>query len=236
MEFAKNTAYGLHNRFHGMKVISDLEIAQTLHLPNECEELQLLMMKYECAMTEMITKLEVLSSEMSLKFQRNPFESIRCRLKSSQSIYDKLCSHGYEVSYQSIRDNLNDIAGVRVVCSFIDDIYLLASTLKMQDDLLVIQEKDYIIQPKNNGYRSLHLIVMVPIFLMKEKEYMKVEVQFRTIAMDFWASLDHQLKYKRADIADADAISEEMKISAELVSQLDNHMLQIRERIDAGEK
>ncbi|MBF0996170.1 MAG: hypothetical protein HXK82_12525, partial [Lachnospiraceae bacterium] len=104
MEFAKNTAYGLHNRFHGMKVISDLEIAQTLHLPNECEELQLLMMKYECAMTEMITKLEVLSSEMSLKFQRNPFESIRCRLKSPQSIYDKLCSHGYEVSYQSIRD------------------------------------------------------------------------------------------------------------------------------------
>ena len=137
-------------------------------------------------------------------------------------------------SVDNIEKNLNDIAGVRVICSFPDDIYTLADYLEKQDDIKLIKKKDYISHPKPNGYRSLHLILEVPIFLTNEKKMMRVEVQFRTIAMDFWASLEHKLKYKK-NIKKAEDISEQLFYCAELISQLDARMQQIRDKIETTE-
>ena len=190
-----------------------------------------LMMQYECAMLEVQTKLEVLNKELALVNSRNPFESIKSRLKSPESIYGKLQRRNIPFSIENIEKNLNDIAGIRVICSFPEDIYMLVDCLLKQDDIILIEEKDYIKNPKPNGYRSLHLILDIPIFLTGEKKHMRVEVQFRTIAMDFWASLEHKMKYKK-DIENADGISEELKYCADLISQLDRRMEQIRNRIE----
>ena len=193
-----------------------------------------MMLKYDCALSEVRTKLDVLNKELSLRNNRNPFESIKMRLKTPVSIYQKLAGKGVDFTIENINENLSDIAGIRVICSFVDDIYMLADCLANQDDITVIQKKDYIESPKESGYRSLHLIIEVPIFLTQEKEYMKVEVQFRTIAMDFWASLEHQMKYKK-NIENQDVISDDLKFSADLINQLDLRMQQIREKIDASE-
>lgn len=193
-----------------------------------------LMMEYRCAMLEVQTKLEVLNKELSLLHSRNPFESIKSRLKSPESIVEKLERNGLEYSIENIEKHLNDIAGIRVICSFMEDIYMLVDCLVAQDDIILVDMKDYIKHPKPNGYRSLHLILDIPIFLTKEKKHMRVEVQFRTIAMDFWASLEHKLKYKK-DIENAESISEELKYCADIISQLDRRMGQIRNRIDNNE-
>lgn len=192
-----------------------------------------LMMQYDCAMLEVKTKLEVLNKELALMHSRNPFESIKCRIKSPESIMGKLERNGIAFSVENIEKNLNDIAGIRVICSFPEDIYMLVECLLKQDDIILIEKKDYIKNPKPNGYRSLHLILDIPIFLTNEKKHMRVEVQFRTIAMDFWASLEHKMKYKK-DIQNADSISEELKYCADLISQLDRRMEQIRNRIDSN--
>ena len=156
-----------------------------------------LMMQYRCALMEVETKLNVLNAEFTMRNNRNPFESIKSRIKSPVSILEKMHRKGYELSAESIEENLADIAGIRVICSFPDDIYATAKLLTQQDDITVLEVKDYIKHPKENGYRSLHLILEIPIFLSEQKKNMKVEVQFRTIAMDFWASLEHKLKYKK---------------------------------------
>ena len=208
-----------------------LDPARIAKLREEAGRLRLLIMKYECAISEVCTKLEVLNKDMALKYQRNPFESIESRLKTPQSIYEKCIRRGYPLTYEGIAENLTDIAGVRVVCAFVDDIYMLSDCLASQDDIRVIKIKDYIKEPKENGYRSLHLIIEIPIFLTDSKEYMKVEVQFRTIAMDFWASVEHSMRYKKK-IRNPEAIAEEMRFAAEMINQLDNRMRQIRESID----
>ena len=195
------------------------------------KEFQALMMNYECAMLEIKTKLDVLNAELSVKDSRNPFETIKTRIKKPVSIINKMKKDGVEVTLANIESHLNDVAGIRVVCSFPDDIYKLAEYLEAQDDIKVIAKKDYIANPKPSGYRSLHLIVEVPIFLTTEKKNMRVEVQFRTIAMDFWASLEHKLKYK-SSVVNAEAISGELQFCAELINQLDCKMQQIREKID----
>ena len=195
------------------------------------KEFQGLMMHYECAMLEVKTKLDVLNAELAIRDSRNPFETIKTRIKKPMSIIDKLRRDGLEINIENIQNNLNDVAGIRVICSFPDDIYKLADYLAAQDDITVIARKDYIANPKPNGYRSLHLIVEVPIFLTNEKKLMRVEVQFRTIAMDFWASLEHKLKYKK-EISNAESISNELYYCAELINQLDGRMQQIREKID----
>ena len=195
------------------------------------KEFQGLMMHYECAMLEVKTKLDVLNAELAIRDSRNPFETIKTRIKKPLSIIDKLRRDGLEINIDNIQNNLNDVAGIRVICSFPDDIYKLADYLAAQDDITVIARKDYIANPKPNGYRSLHLIVEVPIFLTDEKKLMRVEVQFRTIAMDFWASLEHKLKYKK-EISNAESISNELYYCAELINQLDARMQQIREKID----
>ena len=193
-----------------------------------------LMMRYRCAMLEVKTKLDVLNTQLSLENDRNPFESISCRLKTVPSIIEKVNRKGYELSAESIERNLNDVAGIRVICSFPDDIYILADELCSQDDIRLIERKDYIKNPKPNGYRSLHLILEIPIFLMTEKKFMRVEVQFRTIAMDFWASLEHKVKYKKNIETDVDKISAELKECAEEISRLDLKMQSIHRRIDIG--
>lgn len=191
-----------------------------------------LMMQYRCALMEVETKLNVLNAEFTMKNNRNPFESIKSRIKTPKSILEKLRRKGFEIRVKGIEENLADVAGIRVICSFPDDIYATAKMLTDQDDIRVIQVKDYIINPKPNGYRSLHLILEVPIFLSNEKKNMKVEVQFRTIAMDFWASLEHKLKYKK-NIENAEEISKELQRCAEASSQLDLRMQALRDRIEA---
>ncbi len=195
-----------------------------------------LMMRYNCAMLEIKTKLDVLNNQLSLEKDRNPFESISCRIKSPKSIIEKLKRRKFPLTVESIEENLNDVAGIRVICSFPEDIYILAERLCSQDDITVVEIKDYIKNPKPNGYRSLHLILEVPIFLIDEKKQMRVEVQFRTIAMDFWASLEHKVRYKKDIIDRDDKIYEELKQCANEISKLDIRMQEIRNRINNAEK
>lgn len=195
-----------------------------------------LMAHYRCAIMEVETKFKVLNEQFSLEYDRNPIEGIKSRVKSMESIMRKVRNKNISMSIDSIEENIRDIAGVRVICSFPDDIYYLAECLLKQDDIKLIEKKDYIKDPKLTGYRSLHLIVEVPIFLQNEKRAMKVEVQLRTIAMDFWASLEHKLRYKK-NIPDSEAllIAQELTECAKISSYLDKRMESIRNRIVAGE-
>lgn len=197
----------------------------------EDERYQNLMMQYRCAMLELETKFHVLNTEFSLQHNRNPIESIKTRLKSAHSIVEKMQRKGWELSPENIEKNLSDVAGVRVICSFPEDIYTLALLLTRQDDIVVVEIKDYIARPKPNGYRSLHLILGIPIFLSSGKKHMRAEVQFRTIAMDFWASLEHKLKYKQ-DIPNAGMIVRELKECADTIWHVDSRMQEIRRMID----
>lgn len=214
---------------HPLKILSSMadDVFDQAHPYTE------LMMRYNCAMLEIKTKLDVLNNQLSLESDSNPFESISCRLKSPKSIIEKLRRKGYPLTVESIEENLNDVAGIRVICSFPDDIYNIARMLCSQDDVRVIEEKDYIKNPKPNGYRSLHLILEIPIFLHNEKKYMRVEVQFRTIAMDFWASLEHKVRYKKEIAQKNDTeIERELKECAEEISKLDIRMQDIRRKIN----
>ena len=182
------------NQFVKETILSDefMEI-----LKKNVEPMDTLMAYYRCAIMEVETKFKVLNEQFSLEYDRNPIEGIKSRIKSVESLAKKVRDKNIPMTIQSIEENITDIAGVRVICAFPEDIYMLADCLLQQDDITLIQKKDYIQNPKPGGYRSLHLIVSVPIFLKNEKRNMKVEVQLRTIAMDFWASLEHKLRYKK---------------------------------------
>ncbi len=186
-----------------------------------------LMAYYRCAMMEIETKFNVLNVEYSLRLDRNPINSIKSRLKSIQSMREKLKRYGVPMSVDAIWENLHDVAGVRVICSFPQDVYTLANALLKQDDITLVEMKDYIKNPKPNGYRSLHLIVTVPIFLAHEKRLMEVEIQLRTIAMDSWASLEHQLKYKK-EYAFDEHMTNELLHCANLSAELDERMDALR--------
>ena len=211
-----------------MREISQEDIDRVLQLTGQLEAFEVLMMYYDCALAEVRTKLDVLNKEVTLKKNRNPFESIKSRLKKPVSIYEKLKLRRIPFSVENIEKYLTDVAGLRVICSFIDDIYNIRDSLAAQDDVRIIQEKDYIAHPKPN------LILEIPIFLMQEKKYMHVELQFRTIAMDFWASVEHTMKYKK-EVKNEESIVEELRYSADLINQLDRRMLQIRDRIEMNE-
>lgn len=199
--------------------------------------LDTLMAYYRCAIMEIETKFKVLNEQFSLEYDRNPIESIKTRVKSIEGIVRKVRKKEIPLTIHSIEQNINDIAGVRVVCSFPEDIYLLADCLLRQDDIRLIEKKDYIKKPKPSGYRSLHLIVAVPIFLQDEKREMKVEVQLRTIAMDFWASLEHKVRYKKnIPENEAEQLAEELTECAEISARLDNRMQDIRNRLAAAEE
>lgn len=190
-----------------------------------------LMMHNECALRELETKLNVLNDEFSTLYNYNPIETIKTRIKDPISIVEKMQRKNILPTIENIENTLNDIAGVRVICSFPEDIYAIADMLTKQDDITLISRKDYIANPKPNGYRSLHLIVGIPIFLSTGKLMMRAEVQFRTIAMDFWASLDHKLKYKH-NVENPEEIAAELKQCADAINELDYRMQDIRSRIE----
>ncbi len=199
-------------------------------LYEQAEKMQELFLYNRCAIKEIQTKLEILNDELAFKTQRNPIESISSRVKNPKSIMEKMARKGWPLTVEAVWENLNDVAGVRVICSFLEDIYDVAAMFMKQDDIEVLEIKDYIKNPKLNGYRSLHLIVQVPIFLSDKTLPMKVEVQIRTIAMDFWASLEHQVKYKKG-LDDAETISEELRQCAETINETDKKMQDIYHKI-----
>ncbi len=188
--------------------------------------------RYSSAMKEVQTKLEILDDEFQMKHKRNPIHHIESRLKNPRSIFDKLVRKQHSVSMQSAVENLRDIAGIRVICSYVEDVYTVAKLLTTQDDLRLMEMRDYIREPKANGYRSLHLIVEVPVFLQEGRIMVPVEVQLRTIAMDFWASLEHAMRYK-ANGHVPENICMELQEAGEDIAVLDRKMQSIHDRIDA---
>ena len=209
----------------------DVIIGQAMNLLDGVLDYKDLMMGYACAIKEINTKFEVLDTEFEVRYKRNPISSIETRLKSQTSILEKMARLGIAPSRENIENNLNDIAGIRVICSYLDDIYFLADALTKQDDIKLIKRKDYISNPKPNGYRSLHLIVSVPIFFAESSKEVKAEVQIRTIAMDFWASLEHQIKYKK-NVKNADKVIARLKECADEIAHVDETMQQIRMEMD----
>ena len=188
--------------------------------------------RYSAAMREVQTKLEILDDEFQMKHRRNPIHHMQVRLKTIQSMMEKLRRKNYAVSMQSAVENLKDIAGIRVICSYVQDVYTVARLLTSQDDIRLLEMRDYIRSPKPNGYRSLHLIVEVPVFLQEGRITVPVEVQIRTIAMDFWASLEHDLRYKAQGVVPQD-ICDELQQVGEDIALLDQKMQSIHDRIDA---
>lgn len=197
---------------------------------NRIEEMREFLLLYDSAIKMIKAKLEILDEEFKLKRKRNPIEYIKSRTKSPKSIMLKLDRKGFEMSIDSARKNLHDIAGVRVICSFLDDIYKVADTLINQNDIELIEKKDYIKNPKPNGYRSLHLVMLVPVFFSEHVEYVPVEVQIRTMAMDFWASLEHKLYYKTGN--ESLKIKQDLKECADVISSTDLKMLEIQKLVE----
>lgn len=195
---------------------------------------QEMMMIYKAAIREVRTKLEVLNDEFQVRSKRNPIRYIKQRVKKPESILEKLHRRGFEISLDSMIQNLNDIAGIRVVCAYESDIYSIAKMLAKQDDVKVLLVKDYIKEPKANGYRSLHLLIEIPVFFSDRKQFVKVEVQIRTMAMDFWASLEHQLRYKSEEDQD-ETIVNELRECAEVIHATDKKMQKIYEKISENQ-
>lgn len=191
------------------------------------------MFLYNAALKEVGTKLEILNDEFQHVHRYNPIEHIKKRIKTPESIVKKLKRQGHESSIENMVKYINDIAGVRLICSFTSDIYRLAELIGNQSDLKVLSIKDYIRHPKESGYKSYHMLVSVPIFLTDSVVDTKVEIQIRTIAMDFWASLEHKLKYKK-DIDHSEEIAQELEVCAEIISSMDERMQEIRNRIERG--
>ena len=189
-----------------------------------------IMFLYNAALKEVETKLEILNNEFQHVHQHNPIEHIKTRIKTPESIVKKLKRYGYETSVENMIKYINDIAGVRLICSFTSDIYQLASMIGNQSDLKVLSIKDYIKNPKESGYKSFHMLVAVPVYLSDSVVETTVEIQIRTIAMDFWASLEHKIYYKFEGHAPA-YISEDLKVCADMVSELDDKMLSLNEAI-----
>ncbi|RUS47214.1 GTP pyrophosphokinase family protein [Cohnella sp. AR92] len=194
------------------------------------EEITRFMMMYRFALAELETKVEILQEEFQLLHDYNPIEHTKSRLKSPESILGKIRRKGCVLSLPEIRSNIKDIAGLRITCSFIADIYRIRDMLLSQSDLTLIEEKDYIERPKGNGYRSLHLLVGVPVFMSDREEQVCVEIQIRTIAMDFWASLEHKIYYKY-DATVPNRLTEELKEAAEAAFKLDKQMERLHEEI-----
>ena len=208
-------------------LFQNTDFTQNLEVFKEvAEQFEVLMMMYSSAIREVRTKLEVLNDEFKVRRSHNPIAYMKYRVKKPASIYEKLLRRGFPVSLESVEKNLHDVAGVRVVCGYVQDIYQVADILTSQNDIKLLQVKDYIKNPKPNGYRSLHLVIEVPVFFSDQCKYMKVEVQIRTIAMDFWASLEHQLKYK-TDGPVPENVAAELKDCSDVIAGTDMRMQNI---------
>ena len=180
--------------------------------------------KYEAAILEMKTRFEILDADLEFRFNRNPIHHIETRLKKPRSVFEKLIRYEKPLTLESMEENVLDIAGLRVIASYIDDVYALVKVLSMQDDLEIIKVKDYIANPKPNGYRSLHIIVKIPIYFLDRKQYVPVEIQFRAIAMDFWASLEHTLKYKKNRELEGIDMYDELKNCSDIIKDVEHRM------------
>ena len=185
---------------------------------------------YEAAIKEISTKLDILDDEFNIKHDHNPIHHMESRIKQAPSITKKLQKKGLKFSIENPIENLNDIAGVRVICYYLEDIYKIAELLTRQDDIVLLEEKDYIKEPKPSGYRSLHLVVKVPVFLAEETKEVPVEVQIRTIGMDFWSSLEHKLKYKNQDLVD-EQLRQDLTDCAGTIADIDKKMESIYKSI-----
>ena len=198
------------------------------------EQFKQIMALYNCALMEVETKFNVLNTQFNATSSYNPIDSIKRRLKSPESITEKLERRGLPVTLESVRANLNDVAGIRIICPFEEDIYVVAGHLLDQDDVFLIEKKDYIEHPKANGYRSLHLIIETPVFLPEGKELVRVEIQLRTIAMELWAELEHRLRYKQnLDPELAASLAGELRSCADSCAELDERMGSVHRKIDA---
>ncbi len=223
MMMKRTTAIASLNGLEQMLFCDDVEVLKTSFL-----EMQHL---YQSATREISTKLEILDDEFQFIHRRNPIHHMQSRIKSIKSIFEKLNRKELEISMESAKANLHDIAGIRVVCYYIEDIYMIAKMLTQQDDIELIRETDYIKNPKPNGYRSLHLVVKVPVFFSNGKEVVPVEIQIRTIAMDFWASLEHQLRYKTIDTIPP-SVARELQECADTIADTDLRMQRIYKTIE----
>lgn len=222
---------------HNIMELSETEMTETEFLrsvENNMIPMQQFFTYYKCAIMEIETKFRVLNEQFSINGESNPIEFIQSRIKSYGSIFRKIITKHIPRNVEAIEKNISDIAGIRVVCSFVQDIYRLADCFLKQDDIFLVEKKDYIKNPKPNGYRSLHLIVEVPIFLENEKRLVKAEVQLRTIAMDFWASLEHKLRYKK-DLPPykLDLLTDDLKKCADQSAEWDSRMQDIKNIIES---
>ncbi len=197
---------------------------------NQAEDWNCTLLLYDAALKEINTRLEILNNEFKMAHQYNPIEHIKSRIKTPQSIAKKLRHNGREITVENIVKYVNDVAGIRIICSFTSDIYRIADLITKQNDIKVLKIKDYIMCPKENGYTSYHMIVSVPVYLSDKKIDTKVEIQIRTIAMDFWASLEHKIYYKFEGNA-PEHISKELKECSDIVAYLDQKMLSLNEEI-----
>ncbi|MCR5372205.1 MAG: GTP pyrophosphokinase family protein [Solobacterium sp.] len=221
----------------GLKKEHMVDYAEYMDLHAKLERTPGFFHYYRFAMEDLETRFSMLNEYFSLAGEQSPIVDIRTRLKTFDSIFEKLKRRGFPVTVQSITENLYDVAGVRVICPFIDDVYCVADTLLKQEDIVLIEKKDYIMFPKNNGYRSLHLLIELPVVLPPGRRMIKAEVQLRTIAMEFWANLEHKMRYKRdMDPALLKGISDELKECAVISNELDRRMQQIHYRIEGEEE
>ena len=221
----------MQNDSYNKVLLSEMKVpAGSEEIFEKISNLRELLLTYNSAIREVTTKLEILNDELSVRNRRNPIQFIKSRVKTPMSIVDKLQKLEKEISVESVMTSLNDVAGIRVIASFVDDVYEIADMLTKQDDVFLIEAKDYIKNPKPNGYRSYHLIVEVPVFFSDKKQFVRVEIQIRTVAMDFWASLEHQLKYKE-NIKNSEEIEAELRQCAETIANTDMKMMSIRNKI-----
>jgi len=215
-----------------IKFIIDEDITKEDHYALISEYQQMILL-YESAVKQLTTKFEIFNQEYKMRGARNPIETVKSRVKGPESIVRKMKKYGFERSLTSIVQNLNDVAGVRVICSYVSDIYLVRDMLLQQQDVTLIEERDYIEHPKENGYRSLHLIIELPVYLTRTVSRVKAEIQIRTIAMDFWASLEHNIRYKVVD-AFPPGVVKELRDCAEIIAVTDSRMEAIAHKLQQG--
>ena len=190
------------------------------------------LLKYDAAMSEMKVRFEIIDKDLQVRSSRNPIHHIESRLKSASSMYEKIIRYGYEPTMENVEKYMMDIAGIRIITSYIEDVYRMVDLLKSQDDLAIIEVKDYIARPKPNGYRSLHVIVCIPVYFMDSKQMIPVEVQIRTIAMDFWASLEHDLKYKAIGNVQGVDSYDELKECSSIIEDVERRMQVLASALD----
>lgn len=205
-------------------------------LQNDSYEIQLMKNLYDSAVKQLSLKFEILNNEFKVLYARNPIHHIEGRVKTTESIVAKLRRKGLSLTVEAARESINDIAGVRVVCSYIDDVYRVAEMLERQTDIEIVKRQDYISTPNYNGYRSLHLDIRMPVYLSDRTEYVTAEIQMRTIAMDFWASLEHDIRYKVDKAKLPEGINEEMLECSGKIAEIDRQMQDMYRRIKAAEK